>query len=496
VETFLAGAAVIAALALAKRLEKRRRKPPPTEPLDTPLFGWSERDPFTRRELVRSVSIMGSAGSGKTSGSGFQIGRAAVRDRGIGGLIIASKPEDRGFWQGIFEGAGRADDLITFGPGHPHAFNFIDFEKGDTRDITQNILTVAETLSRMEGGHESPFWKQGNQRAIHNGVEVLRSAGGRLSTWDLQRFINGAATSGAMLHDETWRAGEHNRILGVAIGKANTGTDSQRHDIDLAAKEFFLNEWPVMAEQTRSGILAGVMGILHVYNTGIVRELISGHTTITPEVMDEGKWVLVDCPVSVYGISGAFIAGAWKYATQRHILRRQATANSPITVIWIDEYQNHATSFDFKFLSECRSHKGCMVVLTQSLHSYFASIGGKEAHSHTKGLLTNFGTQIFHSLGDSESADYASSLIGRTLTHLGGGQIQRQGVPFDEFIGNSPMSTSWSQHYESLVQGRAFMTNLRTGGPDCDFMTDAWVLRNGRAFSNGYNHMLIAFSQR
>jgi hypothetical protein len=437
---------------------------------------------------------MGASGSGKTSSSGYQIGRAAVRDRKIGGLIIASKPEDRAFWQSIFEAAGRGDDLIIFAPDQPHAFNFIDFEKGDARDITACIMTVAETLYRTEGVSRDPFWEQQNRRTIHNAVEVLKRAYGRVDTWTLQRFINGAAISPGQVTSPDWEESFHGISLDLAIKRA--ATVIQQHDIDLAAKEFWINEWPSMNDKTRSSILAGVMGILHVFNTGEVRERISGGTTISPTAFDEGRWVLVDYPVADHGVSGAFIAGAWKYAAQKHVLRRQAAADTPITVIWCDEFQNHMTSFDAKYLAECRSHYGCMVVLTQSLHSYFSSIGGREAHSQAKGLLTNFSTKIFHSLGDAESAEYASSLIGRTVLHMGGGHMQPYGQPFSEVMGRLPISTSWSQHVESLLQAREFMTGLRTGGADNGFMADAWVVRNGNAFSNGYNHMLVGFSQR
>ncbi|MFO0958229.1 MAG: hypothetical protein U0800_12520 [Isosphaeraceae bacterium] len=455
-QTLTIAALLMIALLALKRAENRKR------PLRRRLSRWTRRfsagpesDPFTKRDLVKSISIMGAAGSGKTSSSGFQIGRAAVRHRDIGGLIIASKPEDRVFWQGVFEACGRLDDLIIFGPDTDHAFDFIAFEKGDARDVTDCILTVAETLSRQGGDSQDPFWVQQQRRTIHNAAEVLRLAHGAINTWDLQRFINDAAISQEMFESETWQAGFHNASLALAFQNAHTDRDV--HDLNLAAKEFWLNEWPLMADKTRSSILAGVLGYLHVYNTGMVRERISGRTTITPEVFDQGKWVLVDFPVANYGVGGAFIAGAWKYATERHVLRRHAGPDTPITVIWIDEYQNHITSFDFKYLSECRSHKGCMVVLTQSLHSYFASIGGKEAQSHAKGLLTNFGTKVFHALGDAESAEYAASLIGRDVLYLGGGG---QSGRLDEVFAHSPMHTHWSQHFESLLQARAFMMDF------------------------------------
>ena len=34
--------------------------------------------------------------------------------------------------------------------------------------------------------------------------------------------------------------------------------------------EFWHNEYPVMAQKTRSGIVADIMGTWHVWNTGLV----------------------------------------------------------------------------------------------------------------------------------------------------------------------------------------------------------------------------------
>ena len=108
-------------------------------------------------------------------------------------------------------------------------------------------------------------------------------------------------------------------------------------------------------------------------------------------MLDEGDWVLVDMPISRDGASGAMVNGIWHLATQRHILRRHAADRRKITVLWIDEFQNHLNSFDPQFLAECRTHGGCMVVLTQSLHSYFAALkGGHAAEHQANALLTNF----------------------------------------------------------------------------------------------------------
>ena len=484
---------VIAALLVAAKWREKRMSPakPPADYLDTPLMYWSPHDPFTIRDLLRSISIMGATGSGKTSGIGYQLGKALAACPRIGGIIIASKPEDRAVWQGIL-----GDRLIVVGPGEKHRFNVIDFEAkhgADAREITQCIMTISEALTRSEGQTGDRFFEKQDRRTIHNACEVLIQAYGRVDAWDVQRFINDAPLSIEELGQEKWREGFHNKTMEKAGNKAKSQIEA--HDFELAW-QFWGSEWPALNDRTRSSILAGVMGQLHVFNTGIVRELIGTGTTISPEVFECGAWILVDMPIANYGVAGAFVAGAWKYATQRHVLRRAATAETPVTCIWIDEFQNYITSYDAKVLAECRSHLACMVVLTQSIHSFYSSIGGREAQSHTKALLTNFGTKVAMTLGNEESAKYFSSLIGRAIIRLGGSSSSGGGQVFEEFMGKYNLGTSLNEHIEDLILPRLFMNGLRTGGPENGYIAEGWVIRNGTAFSNGENAMLVGFSQR
>src|SRR5581483_2498392 len=72
----------------------RHGKPPAKSILDSPLFYWTQSDPFTIRDVLNSVLIFGRTGSGKTSSSGRQLMQAIVSNRQSGGLILAAKPED------------------------------------------------------------------------------------------------------------------------------------------------------------------------------------------------------------------------------------------------------------------------------------------------------------------------------------------------------------------------------------------------------------------
>ena len=179
---------------------------------------------------------------------------------------------------------------------------------------------------------------------------------------------------------------------------------------------------------------------------------------------------------------------------QRHIQRRHATRDTPIIALWIDEYQNHITDFDPAFLAECRSHHGCMVVLTQSLHSFISSMkGAHDAEHKAEALLTNFGTKIFHQLGDEKTAQWASGLVGKSLQTFVGGSMQPIGDLWQEITGRQKATTSTSERYENILQNNAFF-GLKTGGVANGLIAEAIVVR-GEPFADGRQWKLVGFSQ-
>jgi hypothetical protein len=381
--------------------------------LDTPLQKWTPRDLFTKRDLLRSVCVQGASGSGKTNFVGYQIAKALARQRDIGCLALASKPvEDLQFWWDILSGETRLCDLRVFGPGHELRFNVLDHEMrsgADSRELASFLMTLGETVHRGEAGGppNEQFFQQQSGRMLHMTIEPVRLAKQYLSPVDLQRFITTAALTPDQLRMPLWQAGFHNRVLEAAFNAPKSPVEEADFEQVMA---YWLGEIPALNDRTRSSITTQVQGILAVLCSGVVRELMATTTNVSPAVFDQGGWLLVDMPVSRYGSSGAMVNGIWHLATERHILRRHAADRRKITVIWIDEFQNHLNSFDPQFLAECRSHGGCMVVLTQSLHSYFAALkGGHAAEHQANALLTNFAEKIFCSLGDAKSAEWATA---------------------------------------------------------------------------------------
>jgi hypothetical protein len=181
---------------------------------------------------------------------------------------------------------------------------------------------------------------------------------------------------------------------------------------------------------------------------------------------------------------------------QRFVLRIAATPGDPIHVIWSDEAQNWTNRFDAEYLAQCRSHRGCMVFLTQSLQSFQTAIQSADADRQTLSLLGNFSHRIFHAIGDVETAEWASKSLGNRLEMHVGGSTQPTNSVFDDLMGYVESTSSFSTQYEPILQPVEFMNGLRSGGPANGYLCDAIVIRPGVPFSTGENWLHVTFSQR
>jgi TraM recognition site of TraD and TraG len=293
---------------------------------------------------------------------------------------------------------------------------------------------------------------------------------------------------------DAWKASKHNEWMRMAYDAPKTKLEEYDWKI---AKQYFQVELCNMADRTRSSIFVGVFGLLHQLNTGLVRELLSGETNWTPRVMlDEGISTLVNAPPAMYGDTGNVINAALKFATQFTVLRRDANPTEFFNVIFVDEAQQFVNTMDSHYLAQCRSHLGCMIFFSQSRHSYYAALGGETGKHKADALLANFNLKIFNALGDAETAEWASELVGRELKTFIGGSCPAEGM-WDVLMGQSKATTSFSTHYEKILEPNVFMHGLRTGGAGKNqYLVDAVLVKTGEPFSDGRNWMQTSFSQR
>jgi hypothetical protein len=472
--------------------------------LDDELMRLSPLDPWTIRSACQNTIVIGKSGSGKSSGSGDYLLRAVVRYRNSGGALFASKPEDREYFRRVFREERTLKDLFILEPGGEHRFNVLDHERAkgaDTRDLTQACMTFKETLSRTQAGgggggdDNAAYFALQERLMLHQAIEILLRATGKIDPWAIQCFITGAAISLEETNDDRWKTAFHNAMLQEA--KKNARTDIEKHDVQLA-EQYWTFQIPRMNDRTRTSIEAGALAVLAAMNSGIARDLLSTSTTVSPDVLEERKWLLVNAPIVPGDVTAAVINSAVKYSVQRHILKRQAGPDAPLLCIFSDEFQKLANSYDAMFLAECRSHRGCLIALTQSIHAMYANLHGKGGEHQTDALLTNFGHVVVHTVGDAKTAQYFSSLLGnRRELFINVSMQPRQEELFDVLMRGSTASVSCSEKYEPILQPAVFLSGLRVGGPENGNIVDGVVIRSGQPFrATNENYLITSFRQR
>ena len=121
---------------------------------------------------------------------------------------------------------------------------------------------------------------------------------------------------------------------------------------------------------------------------------------------------------------------------------------------------------------------------------------GEAGRHQADALLANFSHVIIHA-SDPVTAKWASSKLGRKkeILYAGSTSPQPDAMIWDQMTGNSHTSSSFSEHYEQVIQDQEFMVG-RTGGPATGYIADAIVLKSGEPFASGCNYMRRPFSQR
>jgi hypothetical protein len=494
----------------------RRKSHPFARPLRWELTGellrWSKDDPWTIRDAVEGALILGATGSGKSSGSGRTVA-VSLLDAGFGGLVLTAKADERALWESYCRETNRGGDLLIVGADAAHRFNFLNHElnrQGEGGGLTENLVNLFSNVMEIRernatngGGREDgTFWKQGALKCMRNAVDLVSLATGSVSVPDLVRVVLSAPQSAGQIRDNDYQQGSF-CFHCLKEADRREKTPRQQHDFGVVC-DYYLLEWPNLAERTRSVIQATFMGWADMLNRGLLRELFCTDTTITPAAVEEGKIILVDLPVKEFGEVGQFAQVLWKYCFQRAIERRKPAAIPRPVFLWADEAQHFVTSYDMQFQTTCRAARVATVYLTQNVSNFYAALGGGDkARAESDSLFANLNTKLMHCNGDAVTNEWAARLIGRSLQCLASGNSSYDAddqwtaaLGLDWFGHAGHTTAGFSETYEFEVQPREF-TQLRTGGPANGWIVDGIVFQNGRVFqSSGRTWLKTSFRQK
>ncbi len=461
---------------------------------DLPENWWSLNDAF------QGVQILGGTGSGKSSGSGQALARAFL-DANLGGLVLTAKTDEVFAWKKYAEAAGRLDDLLIVDSTAKHCFNFLSYElhrpgagAGHTENLVNLFCSVLEASERRhgQGSGGDAYWQRTLKQLLRNAIDLAVIAADDLDLPSLYRIITSAPRTPAEADDATWQQKSVcHRLLEVAEGKAKE--KDRETDLDLT-RDYWLREFPSLAEETRSVIVSTFTSMADCFLRGMLRKLFCTRLDFTPEDTFDGKIIILNLPVKEHNELGQFAQVLFKYVWQRAVERRipplitpeEAEQTIRPVFLWADESQFFANSYDALFQSTARSSRACTVYLTQNLPSYFAAFGGANSRNEVEAFLGNLQTKIFHANGDPTTNNWAADSIGRTrqMNYYGGRSESTTQA------GGGNQSAGGSQVIEYLVQPQEF-TMLRTGGAECELQVDGVIFQGGRRWvvpgKNGKN---------
>lgn len=389
--------------------------------LDTKLLRLSGSDYFTLRDACQGVHVFGGIGSGKTSGSGKALASAYLR-AGMGGLVMAAKPEEVDLWLRYAKENGRSNSVLLFGESGG-SFNFLTYELarqgpdgiGSVVECLMRILEAAR-LSKGEGRTGDSFWEDTTRQLLRNTIPVLYAATGTVRIPDIIRFVSSAPISVEQLQSHEWQASSF--MFQALLANRNQPVVPMHESEFEKTSNYWRYEFAQLDPKTRGNIAISLSTALDRFNRGRLHRAFCTDTTLVPELTFHGAIIIMDMSALTWNEDGIIGQMLFKYMWQRAVLARNALEprhrDRPV-FLWNDEAQYTVNSFDADFLSTCRSSRACSVYLTQSLPTYYARMGGAQPQHQADMLLANFVTKIFHNNADPTTNRWASDTIGRSM---------------------------------------------------------------------------------
>lgn len=411
--------------------------------------------------------------------------------------MLCAKKEERLQWEQWAIATGRKDDLVIVDGKGQARFNFLDWEArhaGEGGGLTINIVALLDEIAgaiagkagKDENGGDNKFFDDALHHMLTNLVDLPIFAGLPVSLPLLRSIVTTAPTSLKELEDPDWqKMSTCAAIIEEAEQKLQGADKESRSDLE-ECKNYWLREFPVLSDKTRSIIVLSFSMLVRPFITRPLRRLFSTDTTVKPEDAFAGKIFVIDLPVQEYRLAGRVANLAWKYCFQVAVLRRAQPQKGYLrpVFLWADEAQNFVSNFDAEYQAVARSAGGCTVYLTQNRESYRRVLGNDDA---VDSLLGNLQAKFFcQNSGDTN--EWAAKLLGERWVQVSGTNVSRndQGA-------SGGVSRSEQRRY--FVEPAQF-TTLKRGGDAYSFQVECIVYKGGHLFGGGLPFRLLTFNQR
>ena len=481
-----------------KNNSNRRNSGRQRDPLNEPLLSFSKHDHWTLKDSFEGTLIIGTNGSGKTSGPGRTIAHQFL-NYGLGGLVLTAKPDECDLFKSYCKETGRLDDLIIMEPGGEFRFNFIDYvgrtQVGPGTGLAANVADVIYQIAGESGQatlQQDSFWEGEQTKVLLNPIETLLLTGAELTPKALYDIVITAPSSQEELKSQEWQDNSSCfQALKTIRQMIREGKLSEEEIEDYRLVEtYWLYEYSRLEGKTKGIVQSMFTTFFTEFNRRPNRKLFCSDSTITPEACFDGKIIVVNLPVRTYQKRGTIAQKMMKLMFQR--TAEQALQKGAVRLpafLWADEYQTLYYDYDREFQATARSSHISTVYLTQNLPNTYEAAGGAQiGENKSKALIGNLNTKFFLAQDDPATNTYAAELIGQEI------QMRKsKGISVGE---NVSFSSNENEHMDFVVRPEAFH-RLRNGGYKNNFLVDAYMVQTGRVFTLNNDIVLkTTFSQK
>jgi hypothetical protein len=374
------------------------------------------------RDILTSIAVSGSSGSGKTSLLATL--ERACWSAGHAGLVLCPKPDSGWEAERIASGGVfRADDTIIFNRESGHRWNPLAYalknagKDCSVDDALDELWTMVEILDRGEVLKQGDaFFGPAGKQLMRHILTVQIAAYGKVDVFRILTIIDSLPVSFGDLESPH----RHQILQDLAVARSQFQPD-ENVQLDLA-ESYFTRALVGLSDRTSSSIkITATVKLSALWTPRIYKACFApGGIEISPDtILQNKKIVILDFPLTD-GTDAKAIGVSFKQALQKACLRR-AKAHSvngelPDTFvpvgIWADECQGWLTDFDLEALERGRSSRMYHVYTYQGHSSLEAGYGGDKARALR--LYDNLNVKIMCAQSSPETRKMLSETAGNS----------------------------------------------------------------------------------
>lgn len=459
-------------------------------PLDAVIQHYGNEN-ITARDFANNTLILGSPGSGKTSGvlQSLQTGTLSATPE-MGGIFNTAKQDDLPSILKPIAYAGRGSDAIIINALGGYRLNWLEYARAQTPEGSSEAITVLEMMrvfremvSKSGAASKDPFWDNMVDKFILASVTLLIYAKVSLSVKKMIKILHSMPKNSEDTKDEDFIArSEFMYYLNLALDNPET-QDNDEFDQCIS---YFLNEMVQLDQRTLSNIVASIHSNLFPASIGLMAKLLDDvPSNFSMDMTFDGKIIIIDLPSSVYHEQGNLVTSMLMYLWQKDVMKRDLSQNNRMVFSFIDEAQLTINKQTVAFSSVCRSQQAMCIYASQSLAAIRVRLGLHSDHLLDQ-FINNCGNIYMLSSTNPDTLKLFSDLVGKDYE-------MRMGFTNGMDSGNN--SANASEEYRYIVPERIFRL-LATGGPRNNYYVEAIFVSSGRTFAEGESYLRVVFDQK